>query len=473
MSRINTNIPSLVGRIHLSRSQGDLQTALDRLSTGLRINSGKDDPAGLIASEQLGSEIASVRKAISNTQQADHIIATADSALGQVSRLLNDIRGLVTEAANTGALSDDQVAANQLQVDSSLEAIDRIVAITSFQGKKLLDGSLGFLTSGVSTAAFGSLDVQQATLPSSGNLSLTLTVSTPAAKASITGSNANLAQAFVVEVAGSKGVEVFTFGTGTTPTQVVAAINLVSDAIGVQASLGAGGEYVFDSQDYGSQAFVEVKQITASGTFAGAGTRAYGGDVIGSVNGATYASRGLGISLNTATLDLKAQLTTAFGTTIGSTTFSLTGGGAKFQLGPDVVSSQQVRIAIDSSNTSRLGTSVNGALRRLYELRSGQAADLDSDPTIAFQIVDGVINKVTALRGSLGAIQRTTLETNIASLNDTLTNLTEAQSSILDTDFAEETARLTRAQILVQSGSSVLQISNQNPQNVLALLPRG
>ena len=115
---------------------------------------------------------------------------------------------------------------------------------------------------------------------------------------------------------------------------------------------------------------------------------------------------------------------------------------------------------------------MNALYRRLYELREGQAADLDSDPTSAFQIVDGVINRVTSLRGVLGAIQRTTLETNVAALNETLVNLTEAQSDIRDTDFAEETARLTRAQILVQSGSSVLQISNQNPRNVLALLPQ-
>ena len=143
------------------------------------------------------------------------------------------------------------------------------------------------------------------------------------------------------------------------------------------------------------------------------------------------------------------------------------------QLGPDIVSNQQTRIGVESVNVAELGGMVNGTLRRMYELRSGQAADLDSDPTTAFQIVDAVINKVASLRGRLGAFQRTALDTNIASLNDTLSNLTEAQSNIRDADFAVETARLTRAQILVQSGTSVLQISNQSPQSVLALLPRG
>src|SRR6187401_1959617 len=146
MTRINTNVSSLVAQNTLGRSNASLEEALTRLSTGLRINTGKDDPAGLIASENLRSDITSIKKAISNTDRANQVIATADSSLGQVSSLLNDIRGLVTESANTGALSDEQIAANQLQIDSSLEAIDRISQTTSFQGRRLLDGSLGFIT---------------------------------------------------------------------------------------------------------------------------------------------------------------------------------------------------------------------------------------------------------------------------------------------------------------------------------------
>ena len=164
MTRINTNVSSLVAQTNLAKSNTDLQTALNRLSTGLRINTGKDDPAGLIASEVLRSDIVSVQSAITNSQRANQLIATADSALGQVSSLLNDIRGLVSEAANTGALSDDQIAANQLQIDSSLEAIDRISQTTSFQGRRLLDGSLGFITTSAgnvvtnASGTFGTVD---------------------------------------------------------------------------------------------------------------------------------------------------------------------------------------------------------------------------------------------------------------------------------------------------------------------------
>ena len=114
MTRINTNVSSLNAQNSLARSNSQLQEALTRLSTGLRINTGKDDPAGLIASEVLRSDITSTNKAISNTQRANQIIATADSALGQVSSLLNDIRGLVEESANKGALSRDMILSNSL-----------------------------------------------------------------------------------------------------------------------------------------------------------------------------------------------------------------------------------------------------------------------------------------------------------------------------------------------------------------------
>src|SRR6478736_6765122 len=156
MSRINTNVSSLIAQKTLTRTNDDLQQALTRLSTGLRINSGKDDPAGLIASENLRRDITSANAAVSNSQQANNLIGTADSALGQISNLLNDIRGLAVQAANTGVLSEEQIAADQLQVDASLEAIDRIAKVTTFQGRKILDGTLDFqktYTAGGATVA--------------------------------------------------------------------------------------------------------------------------------------------------------------------------------------------------------------------------------------------------------------------------------------------------------------------------------
>ena len=132
------------------------------------------------------------------------------------------------------------------------------------------------------------------------------------------------------------------------------------------------------------------------------------------------------------------------------------------------MSNQQARLGIQGVSSATLG----GASGSLFELRSGGAKDLKADVKGAAKVVDEVISSVTGLRGRLGAFQKTTLETNINSLNDTLDNLTAAQSSIRDADFAAESANLTRAQILVQAGTSVLSIANQRPQNVLALLQR-
>jgi flagellin len=148
MTRINTNLSSLTAQHSLQRANDSLGTALTRLSTGLRINSGKDDPAGLIASQQLGSEINSIGQSIKNSQRAGNIIATADAALGEVSSLLSDVRTLVQSSANKGAVSAAEVAANQVQVDNALDAITRIAQTTVFAGQKLLNGSKSFSVSG-------------------------------------------------------------------------------------------------------------------------------------------------------------------------------------------------------------------------------------------------------------------------------------------------------------------------------------
>lgn len=468
MSRINTNVPSLVAQHSLTRSNADLQVSLQRLSTGLRINTGKDDPAGLIASENLRRDITSINEAISNSQRASELIATADSALGEVSRLLTDVRALVTDAANTGALSQDQIDAQQLQVDSSLEAIDRISQVTTFQGRKLLDGSLDFVTSSLSTTV-SKLSIEQANLGSTGSILVDVDITTAAARAqtTVTSTAFSLSGDLVVKVGGKTGSEVFSFSSGATITQVVSAINLVSDATGVTAADSGDGGLDLRSVDYGTEAFVAVETISDAGSFRTnvSSNRSTGTDIAATINGVEANGRGNTLSVNTATLDLALTVSNGSSTDFS---FTVSSGGAVFQLGPTVVSNQQARIGVGSVNTGSLG----GKSGRLYQLRSGQDAALRTNTTLASTIVDETVNEVAKLRGRLGAFQRTTLESNIRSLSDTVSNLTAAESAIRDADFAKETASLTRAQILQQSGTSVLAIANQNPQQVLSLLGR-
>src|SRR5690242_5568059 len=162
MARINTNVASLTAQRGLARSQKTMNETLQRLSTGLRINRGADDPAGLIASEGLRSEISGITQAIDNSQRASNVIATTEGALSEVASLLLNIKSLVVQAANAGAISPDEVRANQLQVDSAIESITRISNTTTFAGLHLLNGSLDYVTSGVVTSAVRALHISQA-----------------------------------------------------------------------------------------------------------------------------------------------------------------------------------------------------------------------------------------------------------------------------------------------------------------------
>ena len=204
---------------------------------------------------------------------------------------------------------------------------------------------------------------------------------------------------------------------------------MVSDATGVSATAN-GTTLELRSTEYGSDAFVDIKVVEEAdgGVFSTAidtGKRSNGEDVVATVNGIAANGDGNELSINTATLDLTATVESDY---LGLVEFDITGGGALFQLGPDVVSNQQARLGVTSVNTARLG----GVAGKLFQLGSGSSADLTSDPNTAAKIVAEAIDQVTGLRGRLGAFQRTTLETNKNALNDTLVNLTEAESSIRD-----------------------------------------
>ncbi len=331
-------------------------------------------------------------------------------------------------------------------------------------------GTTTGVTSGAGVGAISDVRIEQANFGTANQINVNVQIDRQATRARLMYTGGTLSAALNLEVGGSKGFEVFSFGAGTTVSEIASAINLANDATGITASVdSATGTLTLQSDAYGSNAFVSAKAV--SGTFSVVNAsgqqaeRATGTDVQARINGIAATGEGLRVTLNTSALDLSFQVASTL-TDGSSIDFAITGGGAIFQLGPDVVSNQQARLGIGAVNTALLG----GATGKLFELRTGGAKSLAIDPKGAAAVVEEAITAITSLRGRLGAFQRTTLETNIFTLNDALENLTDAQSSIRDADYAEETARLTRAQILVQSGTVVLQIANQSPQNVLALL---
>src|SRR5215212_3426025 len=180
MSRINTNVSSLIAQRVLGKNNNQLNTSLERLSTGLKINSGADNPAGLIASENLRAEKAGISQAIDNAGRASNIIGTAEGGLSEVSNLLTELQSLVSQSANSGGLSNEEKQANQLQVDSILNTINRIAQSTAFQGTKLLNGNYAYTTSGVTSTQFDDLQINAARVPAGGTVSVVVQITASA-----------------------------------------------------------------------------------------------------------------------------------------------------------------------------------------------------------------------------------------------------------------------------------------------------
>lgn len=466
MSRINSNIQSLQAISRFNRNNTDLGTRLERLSSGLRINRGKDAPAGLIASETLRSEIQGIRQAVDNTSRANNVINTAEGALSEVSALLLELQSLTLEAANRGALSAQEIEANQLQVDSILNSINRISNTTQFNGIKLLNGSLDYTTSGVLSSQIDIVNVNAAKLPDNGSNTITVEVLASAQYGQVSYTGGVPTGAVTIEIAGNAGVEQVSFGSGTSLASIATAINQLKEATGVSATV-AGSDIVLSSTALGSEQFVSVK--TLSGTFVD--SKDFGVDATVAINGASADVKGNVASLRTGDLDITLTLNAGYAQTTGAAaTFAITGGGAKFQIGSQVNRQGQIQVGVGSVATTKLG---NDVLGYLSSIGSGGENSLVSGNNISAQkIITEAIRQTAVQRGRLGALQKNVLETNANSLSVALENVTASESAIRDADFAAETAALTRAQILVQANTSVLAQANAQPQNVLALLGR-
>lgn len=470
MVRINTNISAIAAAAQLGRNNADLNLRLERLATGLRINRGKDDPAGLIASEILRSEMRAISQAIDNSGRAINVISTAEGALNEVSALMLDLRSLLLSSANEGALTSEEIDANQLEIDSLLQSIDRIANTTAFGGKKLLNGIAGYSLSSVNQTSIASVETFAARIPQGGNASVVVQVIGSAQTAELTFVGTTLASAVTFELAGARGTEILSFASGTSIANIATGINSVTAVTGVSAALSVGG-MTLGSIEYGSNEFVSVKSLAGVAfinTAVGDTARDVGQDVTALINGQLANADGLRVDVRTLGLDTRLHLTASFATQLSSTTYEITGGGARFQITPEVNANGQVSIGLNSVSTGNLGNAVIGFLN---SLRSGGTLEVARGNFLAAErIINEAINQVATQRGRLGGLQKNQIETNINSQQIQLENVTASESVIRDADMAEEISKLTRAQILVQSTQLTLQIANQQPQAVLQLL---
>ncbi len=468
---INTNIPSLNAQRNLNTTGSSLATTLQRLSSGLRINSAKDDAAGLAISERFTTQIRGLTVAARNANDAISLTQTAEGALASSTNILQRIRELALQSANSTNSSSDRQALQE-EVSQLQQEFDRIAVNTEFNGQRVLDGSF-------SNASF----------QVGANANQTITFAIGSARS---GSVGGLAQEAGVEVAAAAAPDITVSVGGAPAVAIPTSANFVGNANQDATSAYAKAAAIND-------AGIAGLSVTASTS----GTQTLG--PIGGTAGDTYDLTINGVAIFTG-IDVAAGLSsTALRDAINSVTsqtgviastsggdltlaaadgsnITVTEGGTGFTAGTDGLTvtggafdgTLRGTLSITALNTITLGGTVaniglSAAIAR--DTVGIDAIDISTaaGAQAAIPRLDSALQSISSIRAGLGAIQNR-FESTISNLQTTNENLSASRSRILDADFAAETANLTRTQILQQAGTSILAQANQLPQNVLQLL---
>jgi len=464
--RINLNSAALQSS-RVLRSNDDMVTrSIERLSSGYKINRAADNPAGLAISEALRAQIGGLKQAISNTQDAVNMVKTAEGALTEVHSLLRSMRDLAVHALNTGAVDATQLAADQAQIRSAIEALNRIADTTAFGGRKLLDGTAGVqaqVTSGLTNGQF----ISGSTATKSGTY--TITINTAATQRTVVGANAYTAANGAIII---NNVSVALTATDTAAT-AVAKINLVSGQTGVTASQ-SNNIITLTSVAYGSGAKIDISysgSVTQANFFGGNPTVTAGVDVVasftgGSVNASNITGNGRTWT-GPANSDLAGAVFYLNGAANSTLQVTVTQGSLQFQVGSEV--GQTAAVNVTGTAANKLGVGATG-----LETSAQTVADIDVTTTAgardAVRLIDQAIKQVSTVRGDLGAVQKNVFESAINSLSIAVENIMASESSIRDTDIAAEISEFTKAQILMNSSIAMLAQANQAPQALLQLL---
>ena len=482
MTRINTNVPSLVAAMYMNRNMRLLNMALERMASGLRINTAMDDPAGIIVTDVLRGELTGIQDAIGNTQRADNLMATAEGAVAGISDLLLELQQIVFEAANTGTLTGEEIDAKQSQIDNLVGAINQVVLSATFGGQNLLDGSLGYNTANVDPSAILGLAIYKAPMGSTaGELLINIQLQTAAKQGVMVFPNATVTGDVTVRLSGPESSQIYHWGAGTTSSQMVTAVNADSVRTGLVAELVDPGDPTqgmrITTIAYGSKARVSVAvtqgdlaDLPFEDEYGVTAIMATGIDAEADINGSHIIGDGKVLHYVTASMNFELEITDAWNTggVPATTDFLITSGGALFQVGPRIGAAQQVSFGIPAMDSTNLGWPSVGYLD---EITSGGAKSLSSGNLEGFKnIIDRVSKQVAEVRVRIGSFQNNTLRMANNSLQQALENISAARSQILDTDYAVETSNMIRQQVLVDATRAAMAMAQQIPQNVLSLL---
>ena len=489
MSVINSNISALNAQSSLAKNQIQLSMAMERLSTGSRINSAKDDAAGLAIADRMTTDIRGFAMAMRNANDGISLTQTAEGHLGQITDNLQRIRELAVQAANASNNSNNRTTLD-LESDQLVSEINRIAANTSFNNIKLLDGSFTSksfqigannsssdrLTLSISSAAASTLGV------GSGS-SYTTAVTSAAVGSTALASGGLSINNTVVGAAAADGVS---FATSSASAIAVAnAINGVSGSTGVTATANATavtGTTVAGHATALAAGDVIINGLDIGAVAAGATAAVRGGQVAAAIN-AVSSQTGVIASFNTTTGAVSLNATDGRNITVTTTANGL---AVNTGLGSGGATTVTTRATVSLNSVSSDGITVGGitdaaltasglteAVTTATATVGAGVSNIDLSTTSGAQAalvtLDAAITAVNQSRASLGAYQNR-LQFAVSNLQVGSDNTTASRSRILDTDYATETTKLAKSQIISQAATAMLAQANQQPQTVLALL---
>ena len=469
---INTNIQSLNAQRNLNKTLMPLQTAMQRLSSGLRINSAKDDAAGLAVAVRMNSQIKGLSQAVRNANDAVSLVQTGEGAIDEMTNALQRIRELAVQSANASNTALDRSATDK-EVQQLIQEVDRIAAQTQFNNQTLLDGTLGSkafqiganagqtisvsMAQGLKSTQIGQIATQTGTAVSITNI---VDNSTYINGQEVTLSVAGAAAGQLADSAYTKAMAINSSGISGVTATANATTNTNTNANGVTLNdaadhykLGINGVNVYEHTGV-----VTVTQSALVDTI----------NVYASQTGVTAEVTGGSIKLTAAdgrNIDIVSTEVASGG---GVNTYAYAAGTINARGTLTLSSSTNIDIG-DTGNRLGFGAGTSTITVDTTKNLSGvKVTDVDKSND-AINRVDSALNVISNMRADLGAILNRFTST-MSNLSNVLENITAAHSRIMDADFAAETANITKAQILQQAGISVLAQANSLPQNVLTLL---
>ena len=475
---LNTNIDSLNAQRNLTTSKSSLSTSLQRLSSGLRINSAADDAAGLAISNQFTTQINGTNQAVHNASDAISETQTAGGALATLTDSLQSIRTLAVESAN-GSNSASDRAALDAEVQQQIAEITRIASQTSFNGLNVLDGSSGVTTYQVGANVGNTISINLSQGVRADQIGQVAT-STGTAVSAVALNGSNLTVQVGNGVASAVGASVAGTGAGESASSAYAKVQAINSAgvagLTASASTTATGAAAFSNITGGSAGTTYGLTINGVAIYA-AGTAIASGQVLTGSNVATQINLYSSQTGVTAALSATGalQLTAADGRDINQVETVTLGTGSGAGAGIAAATTQGTitlsaasNIVIGGAGAADIGfTAGSISLGNATLANSNVLTVKGANATIA--AIDSALATVSGFQSQLGAIQNRFTST-VSNLQATSQNLTASRSTIQDADFAAETANLTKSQVLQQAGISVLAQANQEPQLILKLL---